>query len=243
MGAPAIDREAQKNLRLSLRRDAYTESRVLEVITEYLDIIKQLYAEFDCRFNLLSDAPRQLNEDLDSLIRKTARSELDARILLLIRSFNRNLLKTNFFKQTKLALSFRLKPDFLSSLDYPVKPFAVFFIVGAEFRGFHVRFCDIARGGIRMIRSTNQSAFAANVSSMFDENYNLALTQQKKNKDIPEGTPFFSSILYPPYFLSVFLTPPPPSFFFLPLFQVDPKERFCCLSNIKTRIGLHSRST
>jgi glutamate dehydrogenase len=213
-----------------LRRDAYTESRVLEVITEYLDIIKQLYAEFDCRFNLLSEEPRQFNEELDSIIRKTARSELDARILLLIRSFNRNLLKTNFFKQTKLALSFRLKPDFLSTLDYPVAPFAVFFIVGAEFRGFHVRFSDIARGGIRMIRSTNQSAFAANVSSMFDENYNLALTQQKKNKDIPEGF-IFPIFTFPSYLL----TPPF-------LIQVDQKEQYCCPLNIKTRTGLHLRS-
>ncbi len=30
-------------------------------------------------------------------------------------------------------------------------------------------------------------AFAANLGSMFEENYNLAFTQQRKNKDIPEG--------------------------------------------------------
>lgn len=29
----------------------------------------------------------------------------------------------------------------------------MFFVVGADFRGFHVRFRDVARGGIRIIRS------------------------------------------------------------------------------------------
>lgn len=29
--------------------------------------------------------------------------------------------------------------------------------------------------------------YTRNVSSLFDENYNLAQTQQLKNKDIPEG--------------------------------------------------------
>jgi glutamate dehydrogenase len=29
----------------------------------------------------------------------------------------------------------------------------MFFVVGSDFRGFHVRFRDVARGGIRIIRS------------------------------------------------------------------------------------------
>ncbi|KAK5240296.1 NAD-dependent glutamate dehydrogenase, partial [Cryomyces antarcticus] len=32
-----------------------------------------------------------------------------------------------------------------------------------------------------------QEAYAINARSIFDENYNLANTQQRKNKDIPEG--------------------------------------------------------
>lgn len=63
----------------------------------------------------------------------------------------------------------------------------MFLVVGAEFRGFHLRFRDIARGGIRIIRSRNREAYSINLRSLFDENYNLALTQQRKNKDIPEG--------------------------------------------------------
>lgn len=63
----------------------------------------------------------------------------------------------------------------------------MFFVVGPEFRGFHVRFRDIARGGIRIIRSANFQSFTHNVSTMFAENYNLAHTQERKNKDIAEG--------------------------------------------------------
>ena len=63
----------------------------------------------------------------------------------------------------------------------------MFLVVGSEFRGFHLRFRDIARGGIRIIRSRNREAYSINLRSLFDENYNLALTQQRKNKDIPEG--------------------------------------------------------
>merc|ERR1719253_2417093 len=60
-------------------------------------------------------------------------------------------------------------------------------IVGRDFYGFHVRFRDVARGGIRIIKSRNEEVYKLNAARLFEENYNLAYTQQKKNKDIPEG--------------------------------------------------------
>jgi glutamate dehydrogenase len=63
----------------------------------------------------------------------------------------------------------------------------MFLVVGSEFRGFHLRFEDIARGGIRIVRSRNREAYGINLRSLMDENYGLAATQQRKNKDIPEG--------------------------------------------------------
>jgi glutamate dehydrogenase len=50
-----------------------------------------------------------------------------------------------------------------------------------------VRFRDVARGGIRIIKSRNTEAYSINQRTLFDENYALAATQQRKNKDIPEG--------------------------------------------------------
>lgn len=86
-----------------------------------------------------------------------------------------------------MALSFRLNPNFLPEVEYPTKLYGLFFVVGSEFRGFHLRFRDIARGGIRIVRSRNREAFSINLRSLLDENYGLANTQQRKNKDIPEG--------------------------------------------------------
>lgn len=63
----------------------------------------------------------------------------------------------------------------------------MFFVVGAEFRGFHIRFRDVARGGIRIVRSRNKENYSINQRQLFDENYALAATQSLKNKDIPEG--------------------------------------------------------
>lgn len=68
-----------------------------------------------------------------------------------------------------------------------MKPYGIVFVVGSEFRGFHVRFSDVARGGIRVIRSRNRENYSINQRTLFDENYGLARTQHLKNKDIPEG--------------------------------------------------------
>ncbi|KUG00675.1 Glutamate dehydrogenase 2 [Phytophthora nicotianae] len=61
------------------------------------------------------------------------------------------------------------------------------YVIGSEFRGFHVRFQDVARGGIRIIRSSHTQVYLNNASPLFDECYGLASTQHRKNKDIPEG--------------------------------------------------------
>lgn len=143
-------------------------------------------------------------------------------------SFSTAVLKTNFFKSLKTALSFRLEPSFLSA-DYPDRPFGVFMVgtvsyrfgcvsavivrihdreclvhvlvasaagvchmlnrvvrsldlppcclysasqvVGAEMRGFHVRFSDIARGGLRLIKSGSAQAYASEYESCFSHTY------------------------------------------------------------------------
>lgn len=61
------------------------------------------------------------------------------------------------------------------------------FQVGAQFQGFHVRFADVSRGGIRVVQSFSHQAYEHNRQHAFDECYKLAHTQNFKNKDIPEG--------------------------------------------------------
>jgi hypothetical protein len=45
-------------------------------------------------------------------------------------NLNRHVLKTNFYQPTKVALSFRLAPEFLPEIEYPRKPFGMFFVIG-----------------------------------------------------------------------------------------------------------------
>merc|ERR1712137_1264192 len=176
-----------KKLTSTIKREMLTEGRVKEVIFSNVEIIRALYADFESKF--LPGGPEYIDrtEDIRNKITRTGASDVDMNILMCMCKFNKHVLKTNFYKPGKIALSFRLDPAFLHNSDYSRVPFGIFFVVGAEFRGFHIRFVDVARGGIRVIRSANPAAFAMNVSTLFEENYNLALTQQRKNKDIPEG--------------------------------------------------------
>ena len=131
---------------------------------------------------------RSLSEpEILEKIRKTTANQHELMVFEAFLTFNRHVLKTNFYRPTKVALSFRLDPAFLPATEYPEKPYGMFLVIGSEFRGFHVRFRDVARGGIRIIKSRNRESYSINLRSLFDENYALASTQHRKNKDIPEG--------------------------------------------------------
>lgn len=108
-------------------------------------------------------------------------------------NFLDHLLKTNFYRNNKSAHSFRLDPKYLNHAPFdrkalfPELPFAIFFIKGMHFIGFQIRFKDLARGGLRTVLPKKMEQMVSQRTSVFTECYNLALTQQKKNKDIPEG--------------------------------------------------------
>lgn len=84
---------------------------------------------------------------------KNTTNEHQLNILSAFAIFNEHILKCNFFQPTKSALSFRFDPKFLPEEEYPQKLFAMFLVVGSEFRGFHLRFKNVARGGIRIVTS------------------------------------------------------------------------------------------
>ncbi len=56
-----------------------------------------------------------------------------------------------------------------------------------HFNGYHVRFTDIARGGLRVVLPATAEAYTVESGRHFMECFNLAWAQQLKNKDIPEG--------------------------------------------------------
>ena len=186
-------------LKRRLRTETFTPDYILEIIQAYPGLVRALYAsfahihlavgpEFDQHFIAPTPAIEVLSDEkLQDKISKTVSNEHDEMVMTAFHVFNKAILKTNYFTPTKVALSFRLDPSFLPAAEYPKPLYGMFLVMGAEFRGFHLRFRDISRGGIRIVKSRSKEAYAINARNLFDENYGLANTQQRKNKDIPEG--------------------------------------------------------
>ncbi len=183
-----------QSLRTRLVKNSFSEERIYLAIGRNTELVQAVYDHFsDIHFArkkstpLVGTALEERSEELRHRIKKSVQNENDRKILGCFLDFNRLVLRTNFYKNDKVSLAFRLKPDFLERADYPELPFAVYFVLSAEARAFHIRFRDVARGGIRIVRSANAEDYRINAETAFDENYNLAHTQQRKNKDIPEG--------------------------------------------------------
>ncbi len=191
--------EILSKIKRRLRTETFTAGYILEIIESYPELVRILYASFAKTHLTLGPgytedwvAPTPSAEVLSDtqigdLITRTVNNEHEEMVMNAFRIFNDSLLKTNFYTPTKVALSFRLRPDFLPEIEYPQPLYGMFLVISSESRGFHLRFRDIARGGIRIVKSRNKEAYSINARSMFDENYGLANTQQRKNKDIPEG--------------------------------------------------------
>ncbi|TPX41085.1 glutamate dehydrogenase [Synchytrium endobioticum] len=194
--------EVLTKIKKRLRTDTFTRDYILDIIKLYPDLIKLCYTNFaldhyiapsadsvmpSISYQRLQAIPVMSNDELREQIKKTVSNYHEQMVFESFLQFNQHVLKTNFYQPTKVALSFRMDPSFLPEIEYPNKLFGMFLVIGSEFRGFHVRFRDVARGGIRIIRSRNREAYSINLRGLFDENYSLAATQQRKNKDIPEG--------------------------------------------------------
>eukprot|EP01080_Neovahlkampfia_damariscottae_P010211 gene10211-2631_t len=177
-----------------LKKDSLPETRIIDCIFNHTELIFDIFVDFA---KIASGEKKpEFNENLHKKILKLVYDEVDATILTSFLIFNAHLLKTNFYKFEKAAISYRLSPDFLKDSNYPEVPFAVFLVIGSEFMGFHVRFRDVARGGIRVVKSLNSQAYSFNSEGLFTEGYGLANTQQRKNKDIPEGGSKGTILLY-----------------------------------------------
>ncbi|KAI9673944.1 MAG: NAD-dependent glutamate dehydrogenase [Caeruleum heppii] len=200
----SVHAEILSKLKRRLRTETFTADYILEIINQYPDLVRSLYLAFanthyvqtrgerDDFLPTLSYLRLQVDKvltdgELKEAISKSAANEHHEMVMTAFRIFNAAVLKTNFYTPTKVALSFRLNPNFLPPEEYPQPLYGMFLVISSEFRGFHLRFRDIARGGIRIVKSRNREAYSINARSLFDENYNLANTQQRKNKDIPEG--------------------------------------------------------
>ncbi len=180
----------------SLTKNTFSEDRIVAAVKANTGIVNTLYEHFCARLDpgrgadaksRPADAEAALEKRIEEALGREVAGERERTILRTFLTFNKAVRKTNFFIQNKRCLSFKLDPGVVQGREYPDRPFGVYFFVGREFIGFHIRFRDIARGGIRIVKSGSRAEYEQNRDTIFFENYNLAYTQQRKNKDIPEG--------------------------------------------------------
>jgi len=170
---------------------AFTLDRIYRMAERNLgharDIADLFTARFDPAGPLPDPAFHERLGEIDAAIGNEVDLE-DARTLLrmLLRAVGA-VLRTNLFIEARYGLGMRIEPSFLVTEERPELPFGVFFVHGRGYNGFHVRFRDIARGGLRMIKTSSDEQHTLEAERLYDEVYNLAFAQQLKNKDIPEG--------------------------------------------------------
>ncbi len=170
---------------------AFGRDRVWRTLESELAFTRECIALFIRRFDPAQDlADAEFEHTLERLhaeAKRRATSENIQTILTILVDAVAAVRRTNFFVPGRFALALRLDPDFLVAPGRPERPFGVFFVHGRGFNGFHVRFKEIARGGLRMILPSNPAQYERATETLYDEAYKLAFTQQQKNKDIPEG--------------------------------------------------------
>lgn len=178
-----------RQLKTRLSKMAYDEAKIWEAMVSNYVYLKEAYTLFElkCHPHIQHRDFRSQMTKLKDEISRFISVEIDRNIFQMILCFIDVILRTNFYKTDKTSIAFMYDPKFLNPVDYPENPYGIFHVIATELSGFHIRFRDIARGGIRIVRSQNLQAYMNNSDFIFDENYNLAATQQKKNKDIPEG--------------------------------------------------------
>lgn len=173
----------------------YSHDNVVEALCRHPELTVELCKIFQSKFepnNCELERYREMRDDWLKLVDKldTGQAINDMRrknILKQALLFIEHTLKTNFYQMNKSAFAFRLDPNYLDKEKFPDRPYAVFFIRGMYFIGFNIRFKDLARGGVRTVIPDRMETFLSDRNTIFSEAYNLASTQQKKNKDIPEG--------------------------------------------------------
>lgn len=169
----------------------FSEHRILKTFLQSQELLSRLIDLFKIRFDPLLEEDRKKSylskrEKFQAKIEKIV-DPIERQIFQESLKFIENMLSTNYYFDTKTGLAFRMSPEILNDKFYPQKPFGFFFIIGRNYRFFHVRWKDVARGGLRIVMPRNPPEYAYALAGVFDEVYGLSYAQQMKNKDIPEG--------------------------------------------------------
>lgn len=179
----------------------YSLANIEEAFCRHPELTSHLFKIFEYRFHPTLRDQDKFTAERDvflSLIQNldTGQPSYDIRrknVFLQAINMIEHCLKTNYYRANKSAFSFRLDPHYITHLPYdtlekfPEVPYGIFYIQGMNFMSFHIRFKDLSRGGLRSVIPKKIEQMQVERNNLFAECYNLAYTQQKKNKDIPEG--------------------------------------------------------
>ena len=168
---------------------AYSKANIAEVTHQYIGhaaLIADLFLDRFHPEDPLSDELYQgRRNDLLQMIDKEVEDQTATCILSKMLEVVDGTLKTNAYMPNRYALGMRLDPSVMHDAGNATElPFGVFFVHGRRFNGFHVRFRDISRGGLRLVTPANTELYALESSRQYDECYGLAFAQQLKNKDM-----------------------------------------------------------
>ncbi|BDQ33124.1 NAD-glutamate dehydrogenase domain-containing protein [Pseudodesulfovibrio portus] len=171
--------------------NAYHSERIVYAVLKHRDVTRLLFEYFTVRFD-----PEFTGDRKAAMVEKRAAvraairnvgNDIHRDILTYIYKFFRYTLRTNYYLDRKLGLGFRLDPLILAPMPREERPFGLYCFHGPYSFGFQVRYRDMARGGVRVVRTWSQEQFEMESNRLFDEVTKLAKAQQLKNKDIPEG--------------------------------------------------------
>lgn len=161
----------------------YTKEYIHKELSPFID---RLYFLFEIRCNVSLCDENKFKQEI-----VLHHHFFSGEVALLAFEVVKSVLKTNFFsKNADEAIAFRLSPKLFEAFPktlrkevFPHAPFGFFYIYSNNLFGFHLRFRDLARGGLRTVIAEDRRREA----SILLECYLLAWTQRTKNKDIPEG--------------------------------------------------------
>lgn len=173
---------------------AFSMGNIHDIVTsdryiKYAALIAELFLDkFNPTVPFDADLFQEKSEAITSKIREEVEDTLAKELLLKMIEIVKCTLKTNVYIENRYSLGLRLDPQIMEMEENSREvPYGVIFAHGRRFNAFHVRFRDIARGGMRLVTPSSQEQHALESARQYDECYDLAFSQQLKNKDIPEG--------------------------------------------------------
>jgi glutamate dehydrogenase len=170
-----------------------SREQVLRKMLSFETLTQQILNDFDARFD-----PKNSKQNPMTPPNVAAISDVKGRLIAeTFFDVASRIERSNLYVRGRRTLTFRFDGEMFENAERGETPFAIFYVYGNGFDGFHVRFRDVARGGMRLIPTRNEEHHLFESSRVFEEAFRLASAQQLKNKDIAEGGAKAAVVLKP----------------------------------------------